>query len=124
VVQDHSPPIQRDPTAQTSCGGPSPDVEVGAQSFDQLALCQLALAARIVSGEEDDGETASQDLIEAVDEDAVMGGGGGGRCDTAITNSGLENCPGKATSGTTTQTPCPKAYTTTEGEVENGMLYL
>jgi len=40
-----------------------------------LALCQLAHAAYTVFVEGDDSEIVSQDLIEVVDEDVVIGGG-------------------------------------------------
>jgi len=38
-------------------------------------LSKLAFAASAVPVEEDDGEIVSQDLIGAVDENRVMGGG-------------------------------------------------
>ena len=75
VVQDRSPLIQRDQTTRAGCSSPSPNMELSAQNSTALALCQLSHAACAVSVEGDDGEIVSQDLIEVVDEDVVIGGG-------------------------------------------------
>jgi hypothetical protein len=50
-------------------------MELSLQRSTALALCQLSHAACAVSVEGDDGEIVSQDLIEVVDEDVVIGGG-------------------------------------------------